>query len=230
MTPGLVGVIAQETSRYSMFSASLTSLKLPEGTAIKWWFGMEIADNCNALVREMYQQEKEWLWLLGDDHSFSPPILERLLAHDADIVVPLCLMRYPPYRPVIYSGLTDAGKRRDVDLDDHPAGGLIPVHSAGSGGMLIRRRVFDALEDPWFRAYQDDATKLSEDLYFCDQAREAGFDIYCDLDTNLGHLFAGVVWPVRNPDGWTFAFSMMGGFQVTMPRGAQAYADEVGRQ
>lgn len=223
---GLVGVIAQETARYSMFSASLTSLDLPKGTIIKWWWGHSIADNCNALVREMYEQEKDWLWLLGDDHTFSPQTLNRLNDWEKDIIVPLCVMRAPPYLPVLFSGFSDdpdhpAYARERLDLDDYPQAGVVPVHSAGSAGMLIRRSVFDALEDPWFEAAVLDGQQLGEDLYFCDKARAQGFEIYADLDTKMGHCLTAVAWPVQTSEGWTFGFTMMGGFEIVMPPGTR---------
>lgn len=223
---GLIGVIAQETSRYTMFGASLTSLQKQPDDEIKWWFGHGIADNCNALVRYMYERGHEWLWLLGDDHTFSPSVLDRLLAvgeaTGADIVVPLCLMRAPPYMPVVYSGFSDEStyRRAWVDLDEHPGGGMIPIHSAGSAGMLIQRRVFDELADPWFEAAVLDGTQLGEDLYFCDKARDAGASLVCDLDTRIGHCLTAVAWPVPGPDGWKVGFSMMGGFEVVLPPGA----------
>lgn len=213
---GLIGVIAQETSRFSMFAASLTGLEAPEGTTIKWIFGHDIAANANLLVHEMYERDADWLWILGDDHSFSPTILTRLLAHDVDIIVPLCLMRNAPYRPVIYSGVED-GVRIRVNLDDHPQGGLIAVHSAGSGGMLVKREVFDAIEDPWFESGVDSSVQLGEDLYFCDKARDIGAVVMCDLDIPFGHCSTTVVWPVREADGWTYGFSMMGGYSITLP-------------
>ncbi len=219
---GLVGVVAQETARFSMFGASLTALEKPEGAQVKWWFGHNIAENANALVHEMYRQEKDWLWLLGDDHSFSPGLLNRLLAHEVEIVAPLCLMRNPPYRPV---ALQARGER--LDLGNYPDGGLVNVWACGSGGMLIRRPVFDALDEPWFEAGVNSSVQLGEDIYFTRKAAKAGFQTFCDLDSALGHCTTSVVWPVKEADGWTFGFSMMGGFEITMPPGSSwAYADE----
>jgi len=227
--PGVIGVLAQETARFSMFAASMTGLAAPEGSSVKWIFGHDIAENANKLVEEMYDRDVDWLWIMGDDHAFSGQILLRLLAHDKDVCVPLCLMRNAPYRPVIFSELHEGtGVRVRVNLDDHPAGGLIPVHSAGSAGMLIKRAVFDFVGKPWFESGVDSSVQLGEDVYFCDKARDAGFEIFADLDTVLGHCATHVVWPVREEDGWTFGFSMMGGFQVTMPPGMSVYADEIG--
>ncbi len=217
MSGGLIGVIAQETGRYSFFAKSLSEMPLPNGWEVKWRLGWNIGQSTDALIEEMLERGKDWFWLMGDDHVWSPNLLEKLLAHDVDIVVPLCLMRNPPYRPVIWSSADSEDEMNRVDLDNHPDGGLIEVALAGGAGMLVKRHVFEALEQPWFEAGRGATVKVGEDYNFCDKAREAGFKVYCDLDAHLGHCSTTVVWPVREYDGWTYAFSMMGGFQITMP-------------
>jgi hypothetical protein len=222
---GLIGVVAQETARYSMFGSSLSEMQLPEGWEVKWRFGHDIAQQTNALIEEAVDRDKDWFWYLGDDHAWSPNLLEKLLAHNEDIVVPLCLMRNPPYRPVIWKEASeDTGASGDVidgfariNLDDYPDGGLIQVHAAGGAGMLIRRNVLDGMEQPWFEAGRGLTARVGEDINFCQKANKAGFGIYCDLDAMLGHITTTVVWPVREYDGWTYGFSMMGGYQITMP-------------
>lgn len=213
---GVVGVIARDDARFSMFGVSLTGLQLPEGSYVGWQIGEPIAGNCNRLVRTVLERDHEWLWLMGDDHAFEPNLLHRLLERDVDIVVPLCLKRWPPFEPVIFSELA-GGLRRCVDLDDYPDGGLIEVHSAGSGGMLIRRRVFEQLDDPWFETGRVRSDELAEDLYFCDKARAAGFKIHADLDCLLGHITPAIVWPRQTPEGWTFGFGFPEGVVVTIP-------------
>lgn len=225
--PGVVGVIAQDTARFSMFAASLTGLAVPDGTDIVWRFGHSMSNQTNQLVEAMLAKpDKQWLWILGDDHSFSGNLLAKLLDHQfpddggpgPEIIVPLCLTRMPPYRPVIFSGFGDDGQHRlPVDLNEHPDGGVIAIHSAGSAGMLIKRTVLEEMEPPWFESYQISTVEATEDAWFCDKARDAGFQIYCDLDANLGHSITGVVWPVREPEGWTYGFSMMGGFVLRIP-------------
>jgi hypothetical protein len=238
---GLIGVPAQETARFSDFARSLVETGLPEGWEVTFRFGHDIADNTNALIETTLARDKEWFWYMGDDHAWSPNLLTKLLGQTLQrgpgevpgrpIIVPLCLMRNPPYRPVIWKNDWDSEAKGDgrfarVDLADHPDGGVIEVEAAGGAGMLIHRSVFDALERPWFEAGRGSTARVGEDINFCEKAREHGFSIWCDLDSVLGHCATTVVWPVREADGWTFGFSMMGGFKVTMPPGFQAYADE----
>ncbi len=226
---GLIGVIAQETARYSYFASSLTGTDVPAGSAIRWQFGHDIPANVNGLVRALLDSELEWLWLLGDDHTWSPNLLMKLLGHDKDIVAPLGLQRAAPYRTTaLVPSPDDPRGHTRLDLNLHPFGGLVEVVAIGSGGMLIKREVFETMEEPWFEAGKIDGEHLTEDIYWCDKARQLGYRIHCDLDAHIGHICTSVIWPVHEPDGWTFGFSMTGGFQITMPPGMQGYADEIG--
>lgn len=237
--PGIVGVIAQDTARFTMFAASLTNLEVPAGTGIKWILGHEVAANTNLLAQAMFDEypSAQWLWIMGDDHTFPADILTRLLDWEKDIVVPLCLTRNPPYKPVVFSGWVEqddvpegmpVGRyRRRIVLDEYPQAGLAPVHSAGTAGMLIRRNVFETLDPPWFEHGFVSTQEVGEDVYFCDKATEAGFEIYCDLDTKLGHCTTAIVWPVQQADGWTYAFTFAGGLKVSMPPDAWAQAEEL---
>ncbi len=62
---------------------------------------------------------------------------------------------------------------------------LIECDGVGGGCLLIHRRVFDAIEKPYFKCNPD--TFIGEDFYFCRKAREAGFKIYLDPSILLGH-------------------------------------------
>src|SRR3546814_11448924 len=60
---------------------------------------------------------------------------------EVDVIVPPCLKRSPPYDPVVYSHQNEKGEY--VGYNDLPEHGLVPVHAAGTAGMLIRRPVLD---------------------------------------------------------------------------------------
>ncbi len=62
---------------------------------------------------------------------------------------------------------------------------LIECDGVGGGCLLVHRRVFDALEKPYFKC--NPGTQVGEDFYFCRKVREAGFKIYLDPSILCGH-------------------------------------------
>lgn len=195
---GTIGIISSDLARYSDFCLSMAIMAKPEDARIVWTKTTDVVGNCNTICRNM---QGEWLWIMGDDHVFNPDILLRLLAREVDIVVPLVLTRSPPYRPVVMShetGLTEQG-HVEYTVANLPAEGLHEVHAAGSAGMLIRRRVLEAIADPWFST---DGKGLNEDFAFCRKAREAGFKIHCDVEVQMGHMAPHTVWPEHRDGGW----------------------------
>jgi GT2 family glycosyltransferase len=193
MNGGTIGVCSGEVVRYADFCQALTILGKPDATRLIWAKTSDIAGNCNMIFRNF---KGDWVWLIGDDHVFDPAILLRLLAHDVDVVVPLCLKRSPPYDPVVYSHQNADGHY--VGQTDMPEHGLVEVYACGQAGMLIRREVIEAIEDPWFEMHGGP----NEDLNFCAKVRDAGFRLWCDLDSLLGHMASHTVWPAYREEGW----------------------------
>lgn len=217
MGPGLIAVIAQENSRFTAFSVAMEQLQAPPGSMREWFIGHDIPLNHNLAVRAfLSEQHLEWLWIMGDDHVFEPELLGRLLMHERDICAPLCLTRTPPYLPVAFVEDQDHLRHR-LDLTICPTKGLVKVLHVGGAGLLISRKVLTEMRDPWFEYGRLDPTQISEDLYFCDKARAAGFDIWLDTEALLGHCITGAVWPVPDGERWTYGFSFAGGMSMAMP-------------
>lgn len=205
--PGKIGLVAGEQSRYTAFTASFaaTMTAMPPNTGIQFTGGVDVCGNMNIICRSLKEHEK-WIWVLGDDHVWAQGTLCRLLQHlkdGADIVVPHCLKRLPPWPPVVYSEQLepDEDGREWYVSADLPKEGLTEVWAAGSAGMLIKREVIDALDDPFFRP-DPEGEGLNEDVYFCQRAREAGFKIYCDPAILFGHISTHWVLPVWGEKGW----------------------------
>lgn len=196
---GLIGVIANDAARFSLFMSCMLHLRMPAGARKEILIGGDWCGARNDLVRLALDSGAEWLWFMDDDHAFPPSLLERLLSHgeDKDIVMPVCLTRQPPFPPVQYTEQVSASKYLPIPLSMSPTDGLTEVLAGGCAGMLIRRRVLQSLEEPWFR-YAD----RSEDILFCEAARDAGFRLWCDLGARLGHITTAVVWPAVDGDQW----------------------------
>lgn len=180
---------------------SMLKLVRPPDTRIKWVMGLDVTANYNRMIEDL---EGEWFWIMGDDHVFDPLILIQLLMLDLDVVVPLCLQRQAPFRPVVYSHEDGTEKGQPVfHVANLPQSGVVEVHAAGTAGMLIRRHVLDALPKPIF---QTSGIHQNEDLNLCAKIREAGFKIHCDTDARLGHIGVFGIYPLWVGDRFGMAF------------------------
>ncbi len=70
------------------------------------------------------------------------------------------------------------------------------VHGGGMGCAFIKTDVFRRIKYPWYDwVNYENKGQLSEDLYFCEQLKNAGIPVYADTRVACGHLFRAVVWP-----------------------------------
>src|SRR5687768_4812483 len=97
---GLVGIIANDSARYSLFASCIDKLKLPEGWTKEWLIGGDWCGARNSLCELVLAGGYTHLWFMDDDHAFPPSMLEKLLAHDVALVSPICLTRVYPFAPV----------------------------------------------------------------------------------------------------------------------------------
>lgn len=205
--PGILGVTGHEIARYHAFTASWCGVQGPNGSGAYFGLGYDTSYNSNDCIRALVQHpDMQWVWIMDDDHTFPATTLMTLLDREVDLLVPLYAQRQPPFRPCIYKEEPMPGWFRPFDWTDlQDKTGLLPVVSAGKGGVLIRRRVIEALSDPWFERL---GTR-GEDHTFFSKARMAGFPLFCDLDTPLGHMTPMTVRPHRLEDGsWCAAVDM----------------------
>lgn len=212
---GLVGVIANDSARYSLFSSCIDQLDLPDGWKKEWVIGGDWCDARNQLCQLVLDEGYSHLWFMDDDHAFPPEILTKLLAHDVPLVTPVCLTRTYPFNPVQYVA-GENGKTLPIPLSQVATDGLIEVQAAGCAGMLIHRDVIANIVHHnvtrWFE-YSD----RSEDVIFCEKARDAGFPIYTDLSVRLGHITTAVVWPAVKDGEWTTGLNIGRDLALTVP-------------
>ena len=193
-----------DSPRYHDFEIAMDQIWRPKGThrpaPIR---GLYPCNGQNLAAREFLKTDCDWFWLVNDDQVFAPTALARLLLHDKDAVVPLCLEKNPPHHPLIYDAPGKDGMHpyRYLRRGEH---GLVRIFSSGGGGMLLKRKVIEAIPDPWWdqRMVKDNDGNwqlMSEDLPFCEKVNAAGFEMWCDLDFSPLHLGTWGVRPRFNP-------------------------------
>lgn len=205
--PGYVGVATADTGRYVDFIQAFDQVRFPPNTPFKRVKGLSVAANYNVLVRSMLALDAEWLWIMDDDHIFPPDILCNLLERDVDIVTPLYLRRVLPFHPVLLGDESRDYPRYDFEWLKGKSGliDVTPDATLPTGGMLIKRHVLEAMDDPWFETGQINSEYGSWDIWFTEKARKAGFSLFLDLDNTMGHIVPLSVVPIKDDKGnWGF--------------------------
>jgi len=157
------------------------------------------------LAREVLRGGYDYLWFTDQDASYLPQTLDRLMAWNVPIVGALCLIRAPAWcTPMVFRGQKTPGSdfykipvdevynylRMYADVEQNgpqiiepvPEGSLFECDFTGCHCLLIKREVLETMTSPWFAGDPG-----QEDRYFCLEAKKAGFPVYVDFSTFVGH-------------------------------------------
>ena len=210
--PGTIIGAGGEFLRCGGFVNSMLDVHRPVGTACFIKQSVSIVENLNDCIRQM---RGDWIWIQGDDGIFDNGTLMALLDHQVDVVVPLMVKRAPPVSTVIYKDFNEGEGYMPFDFDELPEDGLLEVFAAGSHGMLIRKHVLEAVgwpkSEPWEKRLwfeYEQGQRLNEDLVLCRRIREAGYKIWCDVETTIGHRGMFTAWPVYENGRWGLGLNM----------------------
>ena len=64
---------------------------------------------------------------------------------------------------------------------------LVRADALGTGCLLIKREVLEAISAPWFKCHENSAG--GEDFYFCQKALDAGFEVWADFSVQAQHEY-----------------------------------------
>lgn len=149
---------------------------------------MMIHNSRNIAVEWAIANDMDYILWLDDDMVIdkAKDLFTTLIKHDKDIVAPLFFQRRPPYLPLLFKrNIYANGIYTTFDnILDYPKNELVKVDGVGFGCALIKIEVFKKLQSPHFVM----GNTFGEDLYFCNNAINAGFEIYCDTSIQVGHI------------------------------------------
>ena len=130
--------------------------------------------------------------LFPDDEIVVPQdLLNRLLADDVPILVPLFYRATEPHSPLIFKVGPDgeAIPFDEAEICTPPDQPLLECPGgAGTGVMLVHRDVLEAIGDRPFRYPEAGG---SADLHFCQCARELGFKTFCSSAITIPQMSHG---------------------------------------
>lgn len=188
--PGMIAIPCSQQARWTEFTRCLATLERPKGSMLSFVYGAYIQANRDEIVKQMLDTGSQWLFMVDDDHTFDRRLLISLLDRHVDVVGALALARTPPYFVCAFEECSSrTGISRGVSIADLEFGSLKEVAAVGTGAILIRRHVLEALEPPWFVMTHDEhGVNVSEDVVFCERVRDAGFHVFLDTAQSIGHL------------------------------------------
>ena len=144
--------------------------------------------NRNQLVKKSLQDKNvTHIWFLDNDIVPPSNVLPLLLGVNDDITGLLCFKKTHPYYPVAYKNHPTDKKLRRVYAEFNP-GELLKPDAIGTGCMMIKREVFEAIPYPWFKFEDDNGRLTGEDINFCNAAKSAGFSISCITSSTCSHI------------------------------------------
>lgn len=205
-----IGVPTAESARFAVFYDYLALLEKPEDTIGANFHTNSGAYNRNLIIDDAIANRCTHILFIDDDMAFPANALNDLLKHDKDIISGLFLQRNYPHAPVIFGSENQSLNRRYLKPGER---GLIEVDACGFGFTLVKTRVFTSLEKPYIRVGEVYKDRRGEDTGFCIRAKSAGWNIYCDLDTVIGHMGVSTFWP-NSIDGKWFTGVDTGGTEI----------------
>ena len=153
--------------------------------------GSRITVNRNILVEMAKVSKATHILFIDADMVFNHDVLERLLEHDKDFVGATACKRDGSGKALGQFMIGD-NDNSTVRVET----GLVEAKIIGLPLALIKMEVFEKLKKPYFAEPAMGELAEGEDLYFCRIVREAGYQIWCDIDISkqLGHIGSKVYY------------------------------------
>ena len=166
------------------------------------------------------------LFMVDADMTYPRESLQRLVELDKDIASGFACMREPipdeniENTPVFRHTCGSPRGDNDFTFNYHrqfPAEDVAPFGVVSTGGVLIKRRVLEHMNAPWFdivmwtKGADGKTRRVGEDVYFYSKARALGYEIWCDTSLVYGHVMMAKTIPMI--DKYTRSYSSA----VTLP-------------
>jgi hypothetical protein len=164
----------------------------------------KVINSRNLIRQKVLDEGYEYFLSLEQDVIPLPNFIEKLLNHDKKIITGIY---YRPVKvnytkkdgeivksedvliPVLYKFTDQKDKMKKYMAEEVEVSQLLRVRAAGLGCMLIHRSVLEKIK---FRV--PETSKGWDDVWFCKDAIEAGFEIFADTALKCKHLIAKKGW------------------------------------
>lgn len=186
--PAMEMVNAEFAQHLAMAAAQLVAHGIKINCAFN--IGSVITIARRNLVDIFLKSEFDYIWWVDSDMKFPIDAPLKLLARNKDIVG--CNYRRRRFPNPNFTAMMGAtGKFTEFQTTDNsPAMEMCDVLPHGM--VLVKREVYEKIPQPHY--IQDYVPSLNleigEDIYFCQKAREHGYEVWCDqeLSKEIAHI------------------------------------------
>ena len=145
-------------------------------------YPIEIARN--TIIQKFLKRDSDYLLFIDSDQILPSNTFQLLKSVDADIVSGVSFKKAYPYYPTIYKAVGQKYK----PITNYPKNSVINVDAVGMFCTLIKKRIFDIIEYPWFHFERLDDEFIGEDMLFCREAKKHNFTIKANTNLIIPHV------------------------------------------
>jgi len=144
----------------------------------------------NEIVDNFLKGNGTHLLFLDSDMVFPDNTIKLLLKANHDVIGGVYNTKSILPMAVFYNKLEDGYE--SVSNFTHP---IQEVDATGCGCLMIKRRVLEKMQAPFFLETIRNTSRVGEDIYFCEKVKELGYKIYVNFNVGCGHIATIVIPP-----------------------------------
>lgn len=176
------------------------TIPAPRDTDVDFEFvrGYDCAIARNKIAKKALDGKYDYVLMVDSDIVLPKDALACLTWWHLDIVLGAYPRKDDPSKSEAFLDLGidfEDQYRVTIDSMKNSKHSLVKIKGGGFGCALINTEVFRKIGYPYFKyvVYDTENRFLSEDLYFCIKAKNAGYDIFLDNRVLCGHIAKKVV-------------------------------------
>ena len=193
---GTVGYICTVPMVYEPFVLSMVQLvqyNAHEGLNI-YYNRTTVGSQANARNHLVKSMQGHWLFFVDTDIVFPYDTLSKLLKiqkkNNLDVLSGIYYQRQAPHYPVVYQSQNDEIWNCEVKFDRE---NIAEVYGVGGGCLLVKKKVFDRIQEELKEEPFDIIGSSGEDISFCRRLNKLGIKVHVTNEIPIGHLHVAPV-------------------------------------
>jgi hypothetical protein len=152
--------------------------------------GPYLDENRDASAREAIANKSHWLVFVDTDMAFHPRSIRTLIESGKDVIGANYYEKKMPLVSTVKlldedGEIKDDGKAETFTVPKEP----FRCAGVGAGLMAIRvERMVECMAPPYFAFADHKGKRMGEELSFCQRARRAGLEVWCDPTIKVLHI------------------------------------------